>query len=112
MRLLGHKRVTDVGPGEIERFVRDVAVGKTARDEKTAPRTRIIVRGGEGAARKVVEDSPRFVASQARRDLVARNPCELAAVRKTDNRRDRFLTLEEVARLGRAFDELEAKAPT
>ncbi len=30
--LLGHKRVTEVGPGEIERFVRDVAAGRTARD--------------------------------------------------------------------------------
>ena len=33
---------------------------------------------------------------------------ERAAIRKTDNRRDRFLTLEEVSRLGAAFDEVEA----
>jgi hypothetical protein len=41
--LLGHKRLSEVGVTEIERFVRDVATGKTARDEKTAPRTRIDV---------------------------------------------------------------------
>ena len=54
--LLGHKRVTQVGAGEIERFVRDVGAGKTAKDEKIAPRKRIIVRGGDGAARTVVRD--------------------------------------------------------
>ena len=54
--LLGHKRVTEVGTGEIERFVRDVSASKTVKDEKIAPRKRIIVRGGEGAARKVVRD--------------------------------------------------------
>ena len=40
--------------------------------------------------------------------MIPRNPCDLAAIRKTDNKRDRFLTLEEVARLGEAFDALEA----
>jgi hypothetical protein len=54
--LLGHKRVTEVDAGQVERFVRDVALGKTAKDQKTGPRVRIIVRGGEGAARKVVRD--------------------------------------------------------
>ena len=104
--LLGHKRVTEVGPGEIERFVRDVAAGRTARDEKTAPRTRVIVRGGDGAARKVVRDLSAVFSFAARRGLVPNNPCDRAAVRKTDNRRDRFLTLDEVKRLGKAFDAL------
>jgi integrase len=44
-----------------------------------------------------------------RSEIVKRNPCETAAVRKTDNRRERFLTLEEVTRLGTAIDELEAE---
>lgn len=107
--LLGYKRVTEVGPGEIERFVRDVAAGKTARDEKTAPRTRIIVRGGDGAARKVVRDLSAVFSFATRRGLVPNNPCDRAAVRKTDNRRDRFLTVDEVKRLGKAFDALEAE---
>jgi integrase len=105
--LLGHKRVKDVGPGEIERFVRDVGAGKTASDEKIAPRKRIIVRGGDGAARKVVRDLSALFSFAERRGLVPSNPCVLAAVRKTDNRRDRFLTLNEVKRLGEAFDVLE-----
>jgi len=32
--LLGHKRVTEINAGDIERLVKDVAAGKTARDEK------------------------------------------------------------------------------
>jgi hypothetical protein len=55
--LLGRKRVSEVDAGEIERFVMKVTAGKTARDEKLGPRKRIIVRGGEGAARKV---APRY----------------------------------------------------
>ena len=105
--LLGHKRASEVNPGDIERLVRDVTAGKTARDEKVGPRKRLIVRGGEGAARKVVRDLSAVFSFAGRREIVPRNPCATAAVRKTDNQRQRFLILEEVARLGAALDELE-----
>ncbi|CAN7491955.1 site-specific integrase [Aminobacter aminovorans] len=106
--LLGHRRVSELNAGDIERFVRDVTAGKTSRDEKVAPRKRIIVRGGEGAARKVVRDLSAVFSFAIRSEIVQKNPCETAAVRKTDNQRVRFLTLEEVARLGSALDHLEA----
>jgi integrase len=105
--LLGHKRVTEINPGDIERFARDVATGKTARDEKVGPRKRIIVRGGEGMAVKVVRDLSAVFSFAMRREIMSRNPCLTAAVRKTGGARERFLTLEEVARLGAALDELE-----
>jgi integrase len=105
--LLGRKRVSEVGAGEIERFVRDVTNGKTAKDEKIGFRKRIIVRGGEGAARKVVKDLSAVFSFAVRRKIVSSNPCDIAAVKKSDNRRDRYLTLEEISRLGKAFDALE-----
>lgn len=105
--LLGHKRVSEINAGDVERFVRDVAAGKTARDEKVGPRKRIIVRGGDGIARKVVRDLSAVFSFAARSEIVSRNPCETAAVRKTDNQRERFLTLEEVSQLGAALDALE-----
>ena len=108
MPLLGHKRVTEVGVGEIERFVRDVGAGKTAKNEKVAPRKRIIVRGGDGAARKVVRDLSAVFSFAMRRGITPDNPVDRAAIRKTDNRRERFLTLEEISRIGHAFDEVEA----
>jgi len=66
------------------------------------------VRGGEGVARKVVRDLSAVFSFAGRHGLVTRNPVEKASVRKTDNRRERFLTLEEVSRLGEAFDKVEA----
>lgn len=105
--LLGKKRVTEIGAGDIERFVRDVGAGKTAKDEKTGPRTRVIVRGGDGAARKVVRDLSAVFSFAVRRGIMPANPCDKASVRKTDNKRDRYLTLDEVVRLGEAFDALE-----
>jgi hypothetical protein len=42
-----------------------------------------------------------------RHGFVTKNPVEKASVRKTDNRRERFLTLEEISHLGEAFDKVE-----
>jgi integrase len=105
--LLGQRRASEIHAGDIEAFVADVTAGKTARDEKVGPRKRVIVRGGAGAARKVVRDLSAVFSFARRNEIVIRNPCDTAAVRKTDNQNDRFLTLEEVTRLGAALDGLE-----
>jgi integrase len=107
--LLGRKRVAEVTEADVEKFVRDVTKGKTAKDEKPGPRKRIIVRGGEGAARKVVRDLSAVFSFAQRRRIVSANPVAMASVRKTDNRRERFLSLEEVKKLGAALSELEAE---
>jgi integrase len=105
--LLGAKRVTEVTEGDVERFSRDVARGKTAKDEKVGKRKRIIVRGGDGAARKVVRDLSALFSFAQRQRIVPSNPVATASVRKTDNRRERFLSLEEVKRLGSALEAVE-----
>ncbi|MDB5583973.1 MAG: putative integrase [Bradyrhizobium sp.] len=107
--LLGHKRVTEVGIPDIERFFRDVAAGKSRSDTKMGPRRRIVVRGGDGAARKVFRDLSAVFSFACRHGVVKANPCEKAVVKKTDNQRTRFLTLEEVALLGAACDALETE---
>ncbi|OYX52367.1 MAG: integrase [Sphingomonas sp. 32-66-10] len=107
--LLGRKRVTEVNAADVERFFRDVEAGKTAKNEKTGPRTRIIVKGGSGAARKVFRDLSAVFSFAKRHEIVAANPCEKAVVNKSDNKRTRFLSLEEVARLGAACDALETE---
>ncbi|MBP2278274.1 tyrosine-type recombinase/integrase [Sphingomonas sp. PL20] len=107
--LLGHKRVTEVGIPEIERFFRDVAAGKSRSDTKIGPRRRIVVRGGDGAARKVFRDLSAVFSFACRHGIVQNNPCEKAVVKKTDHQRTRFLTLDEVALLGAACDALEAE---
>ena len=105
--LLGHRRASEITSGDIEKFVADVTAGRTTRDEKVGPRKRIIVRGGEGAARKVVRDLSAVFSFGCRHSFITKNPVEDASVRKTDNRRERFLTLEEVTRLGEAFEKVE-----
>ena len=107
--LLGSKRVSEANVGEIERFFRDVATGKSACDTKMGHRRRIVVRGGDGAARKVFRDLSAVFSFAVRRGIVDANPCEKAVVRKTDNRRERFLSIAEIKQLGAALDELEAE---
>jgi integrase len=107
--LLGKKRISEIGAGDIEKFFNDVTEGKTASDEKTGFRTRVIVRGGAGAARKVFRDLSAVLSFAKRHEMIERNPCENAAVRKTDNSEARFLTLDELTRLGAALDEVEAE---
>lgn len=104
--LLGSKRVGDVTATDLEKMVRDIGSAKTARDEKVDGK-RILVRGGEGAARKVARDLSAVFTFAVRRGIRSSNPCDAAAIRKTDNKRDRYLSLEEVRRLGEALDELQ-----
>jgi len=105
--LLGTRRVTEVTPTDIEKLVRDIGKGRTAKDDRRSDRKRIIVRGGDGAARKVARDLSAVFSFAVRRQIVPANPCTTAAIRKTDNRRTRYLSLEEVGRLGKALAELE-----
>jgi integrase len=105
--LLGKRKISEVTGGDVESFAKQVTSGATAKDEKVGPRKRIIVRGGAGAARKVVRDLSAVFEFALRRTLVPNNPVLHASVRKSDNRRERFLDLEEVKRLGAALDELE-----
>jgi integrase len=104
--LLGHKKVSDVRVADVERLINDVSKGKTAKDEKVGPRRRVIVSGGPGAAAKVARDLSAVYSFARRREIVWFNPCE-SAKRLPDGKRTRFLTLEEVRRLGEAFNQLE-----
>src|SRR5579871_411015 len=52
--LLGKKRVGEVTRADIERFLRDVASGKTAANIKTGKFGRAIVEGGKGTATRTV----------------------------------------------------------
>ena len=106
--ILGSLRISEVTTRDVERMVRAVSIGKTAKDEKIGPRQRIIVRGGESAARKVFRHSSALFAFALRHGMITGNPCANAQVSRVDAQRDRYLTAEEFARLGQALSELEA----
>ena len=46
--VLGSRRVKNLVPADIMRFMRDIAAGKNKANEKTRKRGRAIVRGGIG----------------------------------------------------------------
>ncbi|MBP7340138.1 site-specific integrase [Niveispirillum sp.] len=105
---LGTKKVTEVGPADVERMIRAVTNGKTAKDEKVGPRARVIVKGGRGAAAKVVRDLSGVFAFAKRHRIVAENPCE-SAKKPTDNKRETFLSLDELSKIGAALDTVAAE---
>ena len=106
--LIGIKRIGDVRICDVEQMMRDVSAGKTAKDEKIGHRQRIVVRGGLGAATRAVRDLSAVFTFAIRQSLMIFNPC-VPVRKRPDQRRTRFLTLEEVGRLGGALRALEGK---
>ncbi|WP_459628613.1 tyrosine-type recombinase/integrase [Alsobacter sp. R-9] len=104
--LLGRKLIGEVTSADVERFLRDVATGKTAADVKTGKHGRAIVRGGKGTATRTTRLLGGIFTFAVRRGLRADNPVK--GVRKyEDGRGDRYLTTDELQRLGEALREAE-----
>ncbi|MBS3850487.1 site-specific integrase [Devosia sp. BSSL-BM10] len=111
--LLGSLKAKSVTPSDVERFFRDVKLGKTARTvevigTKGQTYRKVIASGGAGAARKVVRDLSAVFTFAVRQGIVSANPVLIAKVPKADEQNTRFLSAEELQRLGAALDELEA----
>ncbi len=104
--LLGKKPVRDVSKADIERFLRDVANGKTAVDAKTKKQGRAIVTGGRGTATRTVRLLGGIFSYAVRIGLRADNPTHGVA-KYADKQGARFLSSIELERLGRALREGE-----
>jgi integrase len=104
--LLGTKRVRDVKCTDIERFLRDVADGKTAADVKTGKHGRAIVTGGKGTATRTVRLLGGIFSSGVRLGMRADNPTHGVA-KYADKAGARFLSGVELERLGAALREAE-----
>lgn len=72
--LLGRKRLSEVNRADIERFLHDVAVGKTKIDSRTGPRGRAIVKGGKGTASRTVGLLGGIFSFAVNRELQLDNP--------------------------------------
>lgn len=101
--MLGHLKVKDVGRTEVERFMRDVAAGKTQADVKTGLRGRAIVTGGTGTARRAVGLLGSVMSYAVRLGLRGDNP--VRGVEKFRSQRlERHLSAPELHKLGKAID--------
>lgn len=94
--LLGRKKIGEVKRGDIERFMRDVAQGKTATGPKTG---KTPVTGGKGAATRTVGLLGGIFTYAVTHGYIADSPCE-DVKRYPDNQNERFLSPAELQRLG------------
>ena len=106
--LLGARLISEISSADIERFMKDVAKGKTAVDVKTKKRGRAIVEGGKGTASRTVGLLGGIFTFAVKRKLLAINPVR-GVKRYADNKGERFLSAKELAVLGEALRVFEAK---
>ncbi len=100
--LLGDKMIKNLTRREIENFMYSVRDGATATNIKTGSRGWARVRGGQGTAVKAVKLLSAIFNFAIRQGWAENNPCQNIE-KPADGRRDRFLNVDEYARLGSAF---------
>jgi integrase len=105
--LLGKKRIGEITRADIEKFMRDVANGKTAADEKTKARGRAIVEGGKGTATRTVGLLGGIMSFAVARQFRTDNPVR-GVKRYTDKKGETFLSPTELGKIGAALASLEA----
>ena len=106
---LGKRPVSAVTRADVEKFMSDIAAGKTAADVKTGPRGRAIVTGGKGTANRTTDLLSSIMGFAVRREIRLDNP--VRGVKKyAAIPRDRFLSRSEIAKLGEVLTRAEMSA--
>lgn len=107
--LLGKKRIGEITRTDVEKFMRDVANGKTAADEKTKRHGRAIVEGGKGTATRTVGLLGGIMTFAVSRQLRTDNPVR-GVKRYADKKGETFLSAADLAKVGAALTALEAES--
>jgi integrase len=97
--LIGSSAVRDLTRATIRGLIADIAAGKTRTDLKTRRRGRAIVRGGQGAASRVVDLFSGIMTWAVEQELVDQTPVR-GVRRYRSEPRDRYLSDLELGRLG------------
>jgi len=103
--LLGKRAVASLTLADIEKFQADIARGKTSRARKGRG---AVVTGGPGAASRCVGMLRTIFSHAERRKVIKSNPAA-GVKRLADGKKDRFLSPEEIAALGKALRAAEAE---
>ena len=103
--LIGSLKASEVERPDIARMMRDIAAGKTAKDEKTKFQGRRIVRGGEIVANRAHALLSKMfqLAEDWKFRPAGSNPCR-GAKRFAEHKVERYLTADELSRLGHALN--------
>lgn len=106
--LLGSRKLATLTRRDVERLQLDIAAGRTAVDERTGrKRGRARVRGGNVIAGRAVAYLLAVLSFGVRHGFVDSNPA-LGVARMDAEKRERFLSRDELARLGEALAAAEA----
>ncbi len=106
--MLGNVQIGALRKADVEKFMRDIADGKTARTIKTRACGKALVRGGKGTASKCVSLLGAMYTFALERELVLFSP--VRGVKKyPDNKNQSYLSLDDLKRLGTALSEIEAE---
>lgn len=107
--LLGKKPAASLARADVEAWQADVANGKTATREKLGPRAVAHVKGGKGTAARALASFRAMLSWGVERKIIPANPA--LGVRPFEGRKcERFLSAEELARLGEALTALVAES--
>jgi len=101
-KLLGNRKLRSITKADIQRFQADVETGKSATDVKTGFRGRAIVKGGRGTAARATSILSAMLSFAVEREVIEINPARGVKL-FPNNKRERFLSSEELARLGEAL---------
>lgn len=104
---LGRLALADVTRADVERFMHDIAEGKTAAIVKTGKHGLARVTGGKGTATRTIGLLGAIFTYAMRQGMRADNPCALV-IKFADGRRERRLSDEEYAPLGAGLRQAEA----
>jgi integrase len=105
--LLGRRAVAAITREDIEAFLHDVTIGKTAGKVKTKPRGLAHVRGGRGTASRTVGLLGAIFSYAVKHRMRSDNPVH-GVLRPADGRRERRLSEDEYKALGTALREAKA----
>jgi integrase len=105
--LIGRRTVAALTQRDVERFQADVAAGKTARPSRQKGRGGN-ASGGRGVAARTVGMLGTILEFGKRHGIISDNPAR-GVRRFPDNKRRRFLSLDELAALGEAMREATAR---
>lgn len=102
--LLGRRQQASITSTDVERFLQDVANGKTARREKLGKRALSVVTGGKGTATRTVGLLGGIYTFAVKRHLRPDNPVK-GVERYKDKESQRYLSAAELGALGAALIE-------
>lgn len=105
--LLGGKLAKLLTQADVAKFQRDVAAGKTAKDEKTGFRGRAIVEGGKGIAARSLAVLGAMLQFAESRSIVRANPAKGVKPYRME-KKERFLSEAEVTKLAETLTAMEA----